>query len=408
MGESSFNLDGLLARSAPAPAAPFTGFSRYNFIGGHGDPEEIPVKALAEAVARALDRDGASLAIYNMGHGPQGYPPLREFLAGKLNHRRGMSVTIDDILVLSGSGQGLEMVNSLFLDKGDTALVEEHSYASAISRIRNLGANVVGVPLDEDGIRIDALEAILKDLKARSITPKFIYTIPTIQNPTGSILPLDRREALIRLAREYGFLIFEDECYADLAWVSEAAPPALYALAPDVTLHIGSFSKTLAPSLRVGYAVAPWPILGRMIAKKSDGGTGALDQMVAAEYFTRHFDDHISTVNAALSAKLDTTIEALEQEFGTAVEIFRPKGGIFVWLRIADIDVRDLVKPAAAAGVVFNPGPEWSCNGDEAKSLMRLCFALPSHEDIRAGIAELARVSYEVTGIPRQSGNVRR
>ena len=185
-------------------------------------------------------------------------------------------------------------------------------------------------------------------------------------------------------------------------------PPSIYSLAPDITMHIGSFSKSLAPALRVGYAVGDWVILGRMAARKNDGGTGGLDQMVAAEYFSSHFDDHMARLNAALEAKRDTIVEALEAEFGTAVDIYKPKGGIFVWLKIDGVDVRDLVAPAARAGIVFNAGPDWACDRDASTSHMRLCFAMPSHETLREGVKALARVCYETTGIPLRSANVSR
>lgn len=407
MSQANFDMAGLLAKSAPAPAPRFTGFPKYFFIGGNGDQDEIPLKGLAEAAANVIARDGGKLAIYNLGQGAQGYLPLREFLVDKLNGKRGMSVSTDDILILSGSNQGITLINDLFVEEGDTVLVEEYSYSATINRLRAMGANIVGVKLDDDGIDIAALKASLEDLKGQGITPKFIYTIPTIQNPTGSVLPLDRRHALIDLAREYGFIIFEDECYADLAWVSDV-PPSIYSLAPDITIHIGSFSKSLAPALRLGYAVADWSILGRMAARKSDGGTGGLDQMVAAEFFANHFDDHMAALNSALEKKRDTIIEALEREFGTSVEIYKPKGGIFVWLKIDGVDVRTLMEPAAKAGIVFNAGPDWACDKEASTSHLRLCFAMPSHEILRDGVAELARVCFEETGIPPRSANISR
>lgn len=407
MATGAFDMEGLLAATAPAPGARFAGFPEYYFIGGNGDPEEVPLAGLAEAAANVIAREGSKLAIYNLGGSSQGYLPLREFVVGKLNGKRGMSVTTDDVLILSGSNQGIEIVNSLFVERGDTVLVEEYSYSATLNRLRNMGANIVGVPLDADGIDMDALAAILADLAAKGVTPKFLYTIPTIQNPTGSVLPLARRHALIALARQHGFMIFEDECYADLAWVGDV-PPSIYSLAPDVTVHIGSFSKSLAPALRVGYAVGDWAVLGRMAARKNDGGTGGLDQMIAAEYFTNHFDGHMARLNAALEKKRDTIVEALEREFGTAAEIYVPKGGIFVWLKIDGVDTRDLIAPAAKAGIVFNPGPDWACDREAAAAHMRLCFAMPSHETLREGVKELARVCYETTGIPLRSANVSR
>jgi len=249
----------------------------------------------------------------------------------------------------------------------------------------------------------------LADLKAKGITPKFIYTIPTIQNPTASILPLDRRLALIKLAREYNVAIFEDECYADLLWEGVEAPPALYALDPGCVIHLGSFSKSLAPALRLGYVIAGWDIMSRLLPLKGDSGTGALDQMVVGEYFSKHYDSHMGHLNGVLRGKLDTMTEAVAREFGSSAECWAPKGGIFLWIKLPDsVDVRKLVKPAAEAGIVFNPGPEWAVSADNSTSCLRLCFAMPSAQTIRDGVAELARVCHEQTGIPVRSGNVAR
>jgi 2-aminoadipate transaminase len=263
--------------------------------------------------------------------------------------------------------------------------------------------------LDADGIVIEALAEQLAGLKARGVAPKFIYTIPTIQNPTASILPLDRRQALIRLAREYNVPIFEDECYADLIWRGIEAPPSLYALDPGCVLHIGSFSKSLAPALRLGFLIAPWELMRQLLPLKSDSGTGALDQMIVAEYFGKYFDRHVGKLNTVLYDKLNTMTEAVEREFGASAECWAPKGGIFLWIRLpASVDVRKLVKPAAEAGLVFNPGPDWAVSPDNSLNCLRLCFAMPDKQTIRDGVAELARVCYEQTGIPVRSGNVAR
>ncbi len=406
MSSSAFDLTRLFGTGLPEPSPRFAGFPPFNFIGGHNDPEQIPIEGLIAAAASVLRREGASLAMYNLGQGPQGYPGLRDFLADKLKRHRGMQVGRDDIMITSGSGQGIDMVSRLLVDPGETVILEECCYAGAINRFKRIGAKIVGTPLDAHGIRIDALAAKLDELKAQGVTPKCIYTIPTIQNPTGSILPLERRRALLALARERGIAIFEDECYADLLWV-RSAPPSLYSLAPEQVVHIGSFSKSLAPALRVGYCVGSWPVLSRLIAMKTDGGTGALDQMIVAEYFARSFDAHVEHLSAVLRDKLDTMVEAVEREFGTVVEMWRPEGGIFLWLKLPErVDVAKLVKPAADAGIAFNPGPEWVCDPASARSSMRLCFALPSKQQIKDGVAALARVCFEQTGIPVRSANV--
>jgi 2-aminoadipate transaminase len=399
----------LFAKELPPPAPRWTGFPKHNFIGGHNDPTQIPAGALAEAATTVLRRNGPNLALYN-SDGPQGFRGLREFVVQKVSGRAGIRCSADDVLITSGSGQGIDLISGLLLEPGDTVLVEQFSYAGAIAKLRRLKANLVEVPLDDEGLRTDALARILDDLGHNGIVPKYIYTIPTIQNPTGSILSAERRRELIAIARRYGVPIFEDECYADLIWNPDV-PPSLYAMDPAQVIHIGSFSKTLAPALRLGYVIAEWAIMSRLVALKreADSGTGALEQMIVAEYFSKDFDRHVGSLSQVLRGKLDTMIEALDKEFGTAVEMFRPKGGIFLWIRLpAAVDVTKLVQPAADAGIAFNPGPEWACSPDGAKRYMRLCFALPSREQIRDGVAALARVCFDETGIPAQSANVRR
>jgi 2-aminoadipate transaminase len=409
MSTTTLDYGKLYSDGLPDPAPRWTPFPKYYFVGGNNDPEQIPIEGLVEAAASVLRREGSKLAIYNLGLGPQGYPGLRQFVADKAKRHRGIDVPIEDVTIVTGSGQGLDMISKLLVNPGDTVLVEEYCYQGAMNRFRKLGAKLEGMKLDDDGIVIDALASQLAALKAKGITPKFIYTIPTIQNPTASILPLDRRKALIALAREYNVAIFEDECYADLLWQGIEAPPALYALDPGCVIHLGSFSKSLAPALRLGYVISGWEIMSRLLPLKGDSGTGALDQMVVAEYFSKNFDKHMSHLNGVLHEKLQTMVEAVEREFGSAAECWAPKGGIFLWIKLPkEVDVRKLVKPAAAAGIQFNPGPEWAVSPDNSSSCLRLCFAMPSKQVIRDGVAAFAKVCYEETGIPQQSGNVRR
>ena len=405
----AFDYSKLYSDGLPDPAGKWAPFPPYYFVGGNNDPEEIPIEGLVEAAASVLRREGSKLAIYNLGLGPQGYPGLRQFVADKANSHRGFKIGTDDILITTGSGQGLDMISKLLVNPGDTVLCEEYCYQGAINRFRKIGAKVEGMKLDEDGIVIEALAAQLAALKAKGITPKFIYTIPTIQNPTASILPLDRRLALIKLAREYNVAIFEDECYADLLWGGITAPPALYALDPGCVIHLGSFSKSLAPALRLGYVIAEWEIMRRLLPLKGDSGTGALDQMVVAEYFSKNFDKHLTHLNGVLHDKLKTMVEAVEREFGASAECWQPKGGIFLWIKLPDgIDTRKLLKPAAAAGIVFNEGPAWAVSPDNSTSHLRLCFAMPSKKVIEEGVAAFAQVCYEQTGIPVRSANVQR
>jgi 2-aminoadipate transaminase len=409
MSATAVDFSKLYSDGLPDPAPRWAPFPKYYFIGGNNDPEQIPIEGLVEAAASVLRREGGKLAIYNLGMGPQGYPGLRQFVADKSKRHRGIDAPIDDVMITTGSGQGIDMISKLLINPGDTVLCEEYCYQGALNRFRKIGAKIEAMKLDADGIVIDALAAQLAALKAKGVTPKFIYTIPTIQNPTASILPLDRRHALLQLAREYNVAIFEDECYADLIWQGIEAPPALYALDPGAVIHLGSFSKSLAPALRLGYIFAPWEIMRRLLPLKGDSGTGALDQMIVAEYFTKNFDRHLPHLNGVLKEKLDAMVEAVEREFGSAAECWIPKGGIFLWIKLpAAVDTRALLQPAAAAGIIFNEGPAWAVSADNSSSHLRLCFAMPSKAVIREGVAALAKVCYEATGIPQQSGNIRR
>jgi len=401
MTTTTFDFTPLLPAGLPPAAARWNGRVKYDFTGGNNDPDALPLEGLIAAADAVLRREGRTLSTYGMDSGPQGYRALREFLVGKLKRDAAIGCSADDILITSGSLQALDLVNHTLLARGDTVIIEEDCYQGSINRLLRMGVTPIGIPLDRDGLRIDALANVLADLKSKGIRPKYIYTIPTVQNPTATILPPERRTALLKLAAEYGVPLFEDDCYADLIWSGER-PPALYAMSErsDV-IYIGSFSKTIAPALRVGYIVAPWAIMSRMLALKTDAGSGALEQMVLAEYCTAHFAKHVPVLRKSLRAKLVTLMESLREHFGAAAEFDDPQGGIFLWVKLPDgVDALKLFPLAQAAGIAINPGPEWSVNKARAQSRLRLCFANLSHEEISQGVAALADVCRRAFGFP--------
>ena len=409
MTSGLFDFAPLLPTGLPAPAVKWTGSPKYNFTGGNNDADLIPLEGLIAAANAVLKREGRTLANYGLASGPQGYRPLREFLTAKLKRDAGISCKFDDILIVSGSLQALDLVNGALLARGDTVIVEQDTYQGALTRLARLGVNTAGIPLDGEGMRMDALAAALADLKRRGIQPKYIFTIPTVQNPTGTIMGEQRRIELLKLSEAYGVPIFEDDCYADLIWDGHR-PPALYAMSKTGgVIHIGSFSKSIAPALRVGYIVAGWEMLSRMLALKTDAGYGALEQMVLAEFCAPHFATHVPALTRGLRGKLETLMEALNEQFGTAAELDDPKGGIFLWVKLPDsVDSLKLNQSALAAGVAINPGPEWSTERAHSKSRMRLCFASPSRDEIRQGIATLAEVCRKEFGVPARIANVER
>jgi 2-aminoadipate transaminase len=401
MSAAPFDFLPLFPAGLPPPAARWAGRIKFDFTGGNNDPDRLPLDGLIAAANAVLRREGRTLSTYGLSSGPQGYRALREFLVTKLKADAGITCTVDDILMTSGSLQALDLVNRTLLAPGDTVLIEEDCYQGSINRLIRLGVNPIGIPLDREGMRVDALADALDDLKRKGIRPKYIYTIPTVQNPTGTILSVERRREMLRLAAAHGVPIFEDDCYCDLIWSGER-PPAIYAMSEHGgVIHIGSFSKSIAPALRVGYIVAPWEVMSRMLALKTDGGSGALEQMVLAEYCTAHFFKHVPMLRGALRGKLETLMESLKQSFGSAAEFDDPKGGIFLWVKLPDsVDTAKLYQLALAAGVAINPGTEWSVNKAHSRNRMRLCFASLSHEEIHQGVAALAEICRSEFGLP--------
>ncbi|MBK8017675.1 MAG: PLP-dependent aminotransferase family protein [Betaproteobacteria bacterium] len=403
MASTPFDYTALLRADLPPAAARWNGLPRHHFVGGNNDEASVPVDDLVAAAERVLRRDGHALALYGLKSGPLGYRPLREFIAAKLQREAAIAVSPDDILITSGSLQGLDLVNAVLLAPGDTAIVEEMTYGGAISRLKRLGVNVVGVPVDKDGLSAEALSQTLAELAAKGVRPKYIYTIPTVQNPTATVMSEGRRKEIIALSRQYGVPIFEDECYSDLVWEGRR-PAAMRAMTDDGSvIHIGSFSKSIAPALRVGYIVADWPVMSRILAVKTDAGSGALEQMVLAEFCPKHFDTHVQTLRSVLKGKLDVMVESVRSQFGETadIEFDYPAGGIFLWLRMPDsVDTSRLEQIALRAGVAINPGAEWMTDAVGGRKRLRLCFAHPTHEVIREGVGMLAEICRREFGVP--------
>jgi 2-aminoadipate transaminase len=407
--EMTFDISQHLPASAPAPKAPFSGLAQYNFIGGHTDAANVPAEELAAAAAAVLTREGKSLAMYSLGGNPLGYGPFREFIARFLKAQAGMDCDPDQVLVTSGSLQALDLVFDLFLEKGDTIILEEVCYGGTLTRLQTRGVNYVGVELDDDGIRPESLEKVLQDLKAKGVRPKMLYTIPTVQNPSGTIMSEDRRRQILHIAEANDLLIFEDNCYAELIWKGQR-PPAFRALDDSGrVIFCGSFSKTMAPALRVGYVVADWDVIGRLLALKTDAGSGSVEQMVLAEYASAHFEEHVAQLTETLKGKCEAIAAALEEQFGATAEFSAPDGGIFIWVTLPDeVDTTRLAEVAAAEGVAINPGREWTADAESGRHRLRLCFGNPSHEELRAGVARLAEICHREFGVPLRSGNVER
>ena len=391
----------IFSRELPPPSGRWEGHPRYNFIGGHSDPDMVPVEGFIESAARVFQGDPRNISMYNFDGGPQGIIPLRQFVADKLSKHRGIDVTTDEVLITGGSGQGIELINEILVEEGDTAIVEAFSFSGALGNLRRRKVNIVGIEVDHDGMRMDQLGQALADLRNRDVRPKYIYTIPTLQNPTGTVMSMERRMQMLQLSEEFGVPIFEDECYADLVFEGEYENAIRSLDDSNRVLHIGSFSKTLGPGTRLGYVVASWDVMSRLLSRKNDAGTGVMDQMIVGDYFNNHYEDHILKVRAALKRKCDALASALRESFGPSVEFEIPRGGMYLWVKLPDgVDSRELAGPALREDIAFNPGPDWSADPDAAAGYIRLCFALPSEPEIWEGVEKLAEVFRREGAVP--------
>ncbi len=367
---------------------------RFDFGSGRADPDTFPTEALKQSALRALDRCAGTLADYP---GPLGYLPLRTAMARRESDREGVSVDPDHLVLCNGSMQAVTITAHALQKRpavsppaADLVLVETFSYPGSLSAFRNLGLETVGVPLAADGMRLDVLEDTLKRLDRQGRQARFIYTISTYQNPTGSIMPRDRRLELIELAGHFGVPVVEDNCYADVHYEGDVEP-ALYALSdrPEI-LYTCSLSKILGPGLRLGYVLARPPILEQITERRSDAGSNTLAAAIAAEFYADGIWSHARRVNAALSGKRAVLLDAMERELGELCCWSKPRGGLFVWVRLPeDIDVERLDSLARAAGIAFLPGSAFHCSGASVPYL-RLAFGHLQPAVIDDGITHLA------------------
>ena len=405
----TYKIENFFAEGLPNASGAYNGFPEYNFVGGHNSEKNIPVKELVKSAESVILREGKNLALYGHNSGPQGNLALRDFLVTYLEDYIGMKIETSNILLTSGSLQALDLVNTLLLQKGDTVLVEEATYGGAISRLESLGVKHEGVKLDNEGICTDHLVQTLERLNAKGIFPKYLYTIPTVQNPTATIMPEVRRHKILEIAKKYNFLIFEDDCYADLTW-DRTRPKSIYSLCNDErVIYCGSFSKSIAPALRVGYIIASWKVISKILAYKNDGGSGAIEQMILADFCKSNYKKHTEELVKELERKCNLMMECLDMEFGSIAEFSKPKGGIFIWITFPDIiNTNQLYKVASEKGVALNPGSEWVSKSEDGINKIRLCFANPTDKIITDGISQLAQICYEEFGIPNTRANSKR
>jgi len=356
-----------------------------SFAGGFPDPRTFPRERTAALLAEFAASGDATAFQYAPTRGLAG--PL-DALAGRIETLQGRRPADDELLITSGAIEALDLVGKAFLDAGDLVVVEGPTYLGALMAFRGFGAQVAVVPLDDDGLQVDELERRL----AEGLRPKLLYTIPDHQNPAGVSLSVERREALVELARRHGFLVFEDVAYRELGFGDESLP-SLWSLAPDVVVQAGTTSKTFFPGVRLGWAAAPAPISAQLVSAKqnTDQCAGALGQRLFEEYTRRGWiDEQLAASCALYRSKCERMLAALEREMTEGVRWTTPTGGFFSWLTLPNgSDAGLLAKRAVEAGVGIVPGSLFFPDGRGADNV-RLSFSLVDESAIDSGIARLA------------------
>ena len=366
-----------------------------SFAGGMPATDSFPLNEFQEAMNHVMAQMDGTAFQY---HATEGYLPLREMIV-RHTARYGLYLTPDNLLITSGSQQGLDLIGRIFINRGDRILVEEPTYLGALQAWHAYGAEFVTVPIDQDGMRMDILEAALRT------GPKFIYALPNFQNPAGVTLSLERRSMMVDLANHYGVPIVEDDPYGQLRYEGEHLP-AITVIDEhtrddcDVcyrgnVIYLSTFSKLLAPGLRVAWVVAPPEVIHKLAMAKqgADLQTATLNQMLVHEIAREGFlDQHIQKLRALYRERRDAMLSAMDEHFPEAVHWTRPQGGLFLWATLPEgIDAAVILQLALQENVAFVPGTAFFANGG-GENTMRLNFSNAPPRQIFEGITRLGKV----------------
>ncbi len=368
-----------------------------SFAGGLPASDFFPIERFEEACRKVLEKNAAAALQYGE---TEGYGPLRDMIA-RHTSRYGIKAQTENVLITTGSQQALDLIGKLLINLGDRILVEAPTYLGALQAFSAYGAEYLSVPCDEDGLRIDLLEAPLR------AGPKFMYVLPNFQNPGGTTLAEERRRTLVLLADRYGIPIVEDDPYGQLRYEGEHLPSLVVLDRENVprdsgytlgnVIYLSTFSKTLAPGLRLGWIVAPPEVIAKLAQLKqgTDLHTSTFAQVVAHEVARDNFlDEHVKRLRVVYRERRDVMLETLTQTFPAEVTWTRPKGGLFLWVTLAKgMDANELFKEALKQNVAFVPGDCFFAPdglGQESNRHLRLNFSHARPEEIREGIRRLS------------------
>lgn len=361
------------------------------FAGGSPAVDAFPCEEVKRVSAEILEENPVSALVYGVS---EGYEPLRQTVREWLKKRNDIGTDDDTIIITAGGTQVMDITTRIMTNSGDTIICEEPSFIGSLNAFRSHGCKLKGVPIDSDGMNIDELEKAIKECP----DAKFIYTIPNFQNPGGTTLSLEKRKAMYRLAKENGLLILEDDPYGNLRVDGEDVPSIKSLDTDGIVIYAGSFSKILAPGIRVAYAVVPNYLAQAFTIGKqvSDVHTGVLNQMIVERWFEEYdVDAHIEDIKKIYRKKLNLMCDCLDK-YCPEINYVRPQGGLFLWAKLPDnVDMLDYCKRLVENKVAVVPGTAFMIDDEAPCHYIRMNFSTPSDENIVKGIEIMAQVLRE-------------
>ena len=352
-----------------------------SFAGGLPAPELFPIREFDEACHYILKTDGQVALQYSP---TEGYPPLKEFLAEYMS-KYGILVEPDNILIVCGSQQGLDLLGKLFIEEDGCVICSRPTYLGALQAWNAYEAHYCSVDLDDDGMVVEQIHRIIQ----AGHKPRFVYVLPNFHNPAGTTLSLERRNLLVEIAREHDLILVEDDPYGELRYEGEDLTP-IFRLAPERTIYLSTFSKTLAPGIRLAWVVAPKPLIQRLVQAKqgADLHTGTFVQMVANDICQRGIlKQHVKRLRSVYHERRDAMLDSIAEHWPTEVKYARPAGGLFLWPRVPEtIDTQKFLEKAVEEKVAYVPGVAFYPEGEGGQHAMRMNFSNATEEMINEGI----------------------
>ena len=361
---------------------------------GNPAPEAFPTEAIAEISNKILTEEPIAALQYSV---TEGYPPLRRAVGEFMKDEYNVGREFDDLIITSGAQQVMDLLTKSMVNEGDTVICEAPSFIGSLNSFRSYNARLCGVPLEHDGMNLEALESALKNEK----NVRFIYIISNFQNPSGVTTSLEKRKAIYELAKKYGVMILEDNPYGELRISGENIAPIKSFDEDGIVVYAGSFSKILSPGMRLGYVIAPKPVISKMVVCKQgeDVHTNTWAQMVAHRFMTEYdFAGHLKNLREIYRKKANFCMELLDKYLVPNKITYQPiEGGLFIWCRLPDgVDMPDFCKQAVLRKVCVVPGNAFLTDESEQCSSFRINFSTPTDEQLEKGIKILGELAKEI------------